>query len=63
MLQVAGQRVDDLISRRLKRKQLLLIIDNCEHVVGEVAVLADAIQRNDPNVRSRGAALCPGDAG
>jgi predicted ATPase/class 3 adenylate cyclase len=35
----------------LKRKRLLLILDNCEHVVEEVARIADAILRACPEVR------------
>ncbi|HXW51756.1 MAG TPA: adenylate/guanylate cyclase domain-containing protein [Candidatus Acidoferrales bacterium] len=50
--QVQGKRVDELIPQRLKRKKLLLIIDNCEHLLGAVAVLVDAIQRNAPDVRT-----------
>ena len=49
--QVQGKRVDELIPQRLKRKRLLLIIDNCEHLLGAVAMLVDAIQRNAPDVR------------
>ncbi|MBV8164767.1 MAG: tetratricopeptide repeat protein [Candidatus Eremiobacteraeota bacterium] len=52
--QVQGKRVDELIPQRLKRKKLLLIIDNCEHLLGAVAVLVDAIQRNAPDVRILG---------
>ncbi len=32
-------------------KELLLLFDNCEHVVDEVATIADAILRNTPRVR------------
>jgi predicted ATPase/class 3 adenylate cyclase len=49
--QVQGRRVDELIPQRLKHKRLLLIIDNCEQVLGAVADLVDAIARNAPEVR------------
>src|SRR5579872_744698 len=51
MTQVEGRRVDESIPQWLKRKTLLLILDNCEHVLGPVAVLVDAIHRNCPQVR------------
>jgi predicted ATPase len=35
----------------LKRREALLIIDNCEHVVDQVAALADALLPACPNVR------------
>jgi predicted ATPase len=34
-----------------RRKRLLLILDNCEHVIEEVARIADAILRSCPDVR------------
>jgi predicted ATPase len=43
MSQQEGRRVDEAIPPWLKRKKLLLIFDNCEHVVETVASLADAI--------------------
>lgn len=49
--QIQGQRVGELIPQRLKRKKLLLIIDNCEHLVSAVAALVDAIHRTAPDVR------------
>jgi len=39
------------IARHIGRKPLLLIFDNCEHVVGEAAALADSVLRGCPNVR------------
>lgn len=35
----------------LKPRRLLLILDNCEHVIDEVARVADAILRESPEVR------------
>ncbi|MDQ6766412.1 MAG: NB-ARC domain-containing protein, partial [Candidatus Eremiobacteraeota bacterium] len=51
MTQAEGRRVDESISQWLKRKKLLLILDNCEHVLEVVAGLADAITRSCPDVR------------
>ena len=45
------QRVDETIPQWLKRKTLLLIFDNCEHVVEPAAALADAILATAQNVR------------
>jgi predicted ATPase/class 3 adenylate cyclase len=38
-----GRRVDEAIPQWLERKKLLLILDNCEHVLEPAAALADAI--------------------
>jgi predicted ATPase/class 3 adenylate cyclase len=51
MPQRAGQRVDEAIPLWLKRKNLLLILDNCEHLLEVTARLADAIMRTCPDVR------------
>lgn len=51
MAQVEGRRVDESIPQWLKRKKLLLILDNCEHVLEAVAAIADAIIRSCPDVR------------
>ncbi len=48
--QAQGLRGDQAIPQWLKTKQLLLILDNCEHLVQSIAVLADAIHRNCPTV-------------
>lgn len=39
------------LTRHLKRREVLLIIDNCEHVVHQVATLADALLPACPNLR------------
>jgi predicted ATPase/class 3 adenylate cyclase len=49
--QPEDRRVDDSILVWLKRKRLLLILDNCEHLLDTVATLADAILRSCPDVR------------
>ncbi len=51
MTQVQGSKVDEAIPQWLKRKQLLLILDNCEHVIETVAPLAAAILSTAAGVR------------
>ncbi|MDQ6767560.1 MAG: NB-ARC domain-containing protein [Candidatus Eremiobacteraeota bacterium] len=51
MAQAEGRRVDESIASWLKRKKLLLILDNCEHVLEVVASIAAAIIRSCPDVR------------
>lgn len=51
MSQREGARVDESIPQWLKRKNLLLILDNCEHLLEVTASLADAIIRHCPDVR------------
>jgi predicted ATPase len=51
MNQQEGRRVDEAIPLWLKHKKLLLIFDNCEHVVGTVVPIAAAILRGAPEVR------------
>ena len=51
MSQQHGQRVDEAIALWLKRKKLLLIFDNCEHVLEPVAQLAALILAAAPEVR------------
>ncbi len=42
MPQVEGRRIDESIPQWLSRKKLLLILDNCEHVLEAVAAIANA---------------------
>ena len=51
MSQQQGRRVDESIPPWLKHKRLLLILDNCEHLLDPVARLVDAIDRQCSNVR------------
>lgn len=51
MSQQQGRRVDESIPPWLKRRQLLLIFDNCEHVLDTVAMLADSILATAAGVR------------
>ncbi len=46
-----NQRLLDEVLSYLKKKQLLLILDNCEHLVAEVSKTADSILRACPTVR------------
>lgn len=41
----------DTLVAYLKRKRLLLILDNCEHVIGEARTVVSAILRGCPDVR------------
>ena len=47
----AGESPADAIVRALRSQLLLLILDNCEHVVDEVAKLTDLITRHCPRVK------------
>ncbi|WP_433444484.1 ATP-binding protein [Nonomuraea sp. CA-141351] len=40
-----------VLTRYLRDKQALLILDNCEHMVGECAVLAETLLRAAPDLR------------
>jgi len=51
MSQPEGRRVDESIPPWLRSKKLLLIMDNCEHVLEAVANLAEAILETAPGVR------------
>ncbi|HEY6326629.1 MAG TPA: adenylate/guanylate cyclase domain-containing protein [Candidatus Cybelea sp.] len=51
MSQQQGRRVDESIPAWLRRKKLLVIFDNCEHVLEPAAALADAILARTQDVR------------
>lgn len=51
MGQAVEHRLGESIPLWLKQKHLLLILDDCEHVIETAAALADAIHRNCPSVR------------
>jgi len=51
MSQQPGRPIDEAISAWLKRKRLLLILDNCEHVLATVAALAATILESAHDVR------------
>lgn len=50
MSQQEGRRIDESIPPWLKRKKLLLILDNCEHVLATVAAIASSILDTAPAV-------------
>jgi len=51
MNQQEGKRVDESIPAWLKRKKLVLILDNCEHVLDTVAAIAALVIGTAPDVR------------
>jgi predicted ATPase/class 3 adenylate cyclase len=51
MTQQAGRRIDEAIPHWLKRKTLLLILDNCEHVLEPVAALVASVLNTAADVR------------
>jgi predicted ATPase/class 3 adenylate cyclase len=51
LAQVEGRRVDESIPHWLRRKKVLLVLDNCEHVLETAAGIADSITRTCPDVR------------
>ena len=46
----AGNAAVESLVAALKHKQLLLIVDNCEHVIAEAARVVEALMRNCPRV-------------
>lgn len=46
----SGQPLDELIIEMLENKRLLLVLDNCEHLIGTVARLVSRIERSCPGV-------------
>ena len=47
----AGQPLTDTIGEVLRGKRMLLVLDNCEHVVEEAASLVDALLDSCPDLR------------
>src|SRR5262249_39929497 len=47
----AGRSLIDTLAQALSSKALLLILDNCEHLLDGCARVADTLLRNCPNVR------------
>jgi predicted ATPase/class 3 adenylate cyclase len=48
----AGDRsLDEVVTRALQSRQLLIILDNCEHLVSGAARMAELVLRGCPNVR------------
>ncbi len=46
-----GQKLADTLVARLSRRRLLLVLDNCEHLLPACAELADALLRGCPEVK------------
>jgi predicted ATPase len=40
---VRGQRLEDVVVEHLAPRRLLLVLDNCEHLLGSVAVVVSTI--------------------
>ena len=49
--EIPGSTVTESLVGYLRTRTLLLVLDNCEHVVGAAAELVDALLRNCPGVR------------
>jgi len=47
----AGTRPAQILASYLREKRLLLVVDNCEHLLGEAAQLVADVLRAAPNVR------------
>jgi predicted ATPase/DNA-binding XRE family transcriptional regulator len=47
----AGLSLEDTVRRHLRTRQVLVILDNCEHLLEAVARLADVLARNCPRVQ------------
>lgn len=46
-----GRAVDKQVRSRIGTKQVLLVVDNCEHVLDEIAAQIDALLNDCPHVR------------
>ncbi len=46
-----GQPMTDTLVRHLRSRTMLLVLDNCEHLIGASAKLADALLKTCPNLR------------
>jgi predicted ATPase/DNA-binding winged helix-turn-helix (wHTH) protein len=60
-----GQSALDAVTRQLARKKLLIVLDNCEHVLSAAANLAEALVRAAPDLKilatSREPLSCAGE--
>ena len=48
---VPGLTLDQALVEFLRHKELLLVLDNCEHVLDEAAELMEMLERSCPRVR------------
>ena len=46
----SGQTLEQALVEFLRHKELLLVLDNCEHVLDEAAELVEALERSCPRV-------------
>ena len=51
LVEQAGESLTEKLIRVLRTKSLMLILDNCEHLLDASSQLADALLRNCPNVK------------
>jgi predicted ATPase len=49
--EVPGRRVTELLIEHLKPKQMLVVLDNCEHLIEGCAAMANALLRACPRLR------------
>ena len=49
--EIPGRALEDTLTHHLRTKHLLLVVDNCEHLVDKVAHLADALLSTCPKLR------------
>lgn len=47
----SGQNPEKVISDYLKDKELIIILDNCEHLINDCAVLAENLLKSSPKVK------------
>ncbi|HTT52089.1 MAG TPA: DUF4062 domain-containing protein [Streptosporangiaceae bacterium] len=50
LLPEAGRSVTDVLAEAIGERSLLILLDNCEHVIGTCAKVADALLRACPNL-------------
>ena len=51
VLEAPGRALTDTLGRALRNRRLLLVLDNCEHLLGACAALAQALLGAGPGVR------------
>jgi predicted ATPase/class 3 adenylate cyclase len=60
-----GKTQEESLTGYLKDKQMLIILDNCEHMIVESAAFAEVLLKNCPNLKiiatSREALMCSGE--
>ena len=49
--EIPGRSLQDTLTDHLRKKNLLLVVDNCEHLVNPVAHLAEALLESSPRLR------------